>query len=231
MIRGEEEEGITGDGGGAECVDNGAEGAIRGGDGGFKISQIFTNHWNVRQVGGHGDGVAGKRIDVKVGKRPVGLDKADLGEERTVTDCVLGDEAGKVRGDLGTGTDGMHVLVAATLCRPGLVLHAEEMGLIAGLPEELGQMLLAGVQVVGKAHVGEADDAIGMGEATSPEGSTGWATLGGGAEAVFEADAGGGELVNAGRTDAGYAVAAKVLTQIVTNDDDDVVGLVHGYPP
>ena len=162
----------------------------------------------------------------------VRLGKADLGEERGRILLALRQETAEGRYQLGAAPPWTCMHIAATLRAVGLVLGAEEAGLVSVRREDLGEMALVRVQVIGEAGVGQPDDAVGVRVAAGPERGSRRAALGRDAEAVLELERGGCEGVDMRRADAGDAVAAEVAAQVVADEDEDVRWLgVHGSRP
>ena len=116
----------------------------------------------------------------------------------------------------------MNVLMTATFGGAGLVLGAEEMRVVSAGAQNLGEVLLVRVQVVFKAAVREAHNAVGVGKTPRPQGRPRRAALRRGAEAVFKADAGCGKGVDMGRADPSHPIAPQVPPQVVAYDNDNV---------
>ena len=116
----------------------------------------------------------------------VRLGKADLGEERGGILLSLRQEIAEGRDQLGAAPPWTCLHIAATLRAVGLVLGAEETGLVSVRREDLGEMALVRMQVIGEAGVGQANDAVGVRVAACPESGPRRAALGRDAEAVLE---------------------------------------------
>ena len=122
------------------------------------------------------------------GEGTVRLGKADLGEERGGVLFALRHKTTEGRYQLGAAPPWTCLHISATLRAVGLVLGAEETGLVSVRGEDLGEMALVRMQVIGEAGVGQSDDAVGVWVAAGPESGPRRAALGRDAEAVLELD-------------------------------------------
>ena len=194
MIGGEDNYGIIRQTCGFKRFEHPAERLVDRGDRGFHIDHIRAHFGDVRQVRRHGDRIGVNLLHV-MREGTMRLGKADLSEERGRVLCPLRQKMAARGCQLGATPARMGMLVAATFRAVGLMLGAEETGFVSVGGEDLGEMLLIRVQVIGESGVGQPDDAICVGVASGPEGGAGGAALGRDAEAVLELERGCGEGV------------------------------------